>query len=93
MKSRTPRHQDRERPEPDQPWHNALERPCRRKQQKYATSHAAATATTPSWRIRPRCPRNSGREPATDPTLLKTNATVFVTFAVTGARPTASSAG
>jgi hypothetical protein len=52
-----------------------------------------ATATALSRRTRSAWPVSSGREPATDPTLLKTRATVLVTLAVTGPSPTASSAG
>ena len=44
-------------------------------------------------RTRPHWVASSGRDPVTEPTLLNTSATVFVTFAVTGASPTASSAG
>ena len=38
-------------------------------------------------------PSSSGREPSTDPMPLNTTATVLVTLAVTGGRPTSSSAG
>src|SRR5689334_2712623 len=39
------------------------------------------------------CPSSSGREPQIDPTPLNTTATVLVTLAVTGGRPTSSRAG
>ena len=38
-------------------------------------------------------PRNSGLEPVIEPALEQTRATVFVTLALTGGRPAASSAG
>ena len=62
------------------------------------SSNAAPTrppiaATGDSFFSRGACPTSSGREPSRDPTPVKTSATVFVTFALTGARPTASSAG
>ena len=50
-------------------------------------------AATASSRTRSAWPSSSAREPSVDPTLEKTSATVFVTLAATGPRPTASSAG
>src|SRR6476469_9588315 len=50
-------------------------------------------ATGASARSRGAWPTSSGREPSTDPTPVNTSATVLVTFALTGASPTASSAG
>jgi hypothetical protein len=55
---------------------------------------APATAATGSIRLsHGPWPFNSGRDPHTEPTAVKTIATVFVTFAVTGGSPTTSSAG
>ena len=55
-----------------------------------------APATAATGRIRlsqgPR-PSSSGREPNIEPIALNTIATVFVTFAVTGGKPTTSRAG
>ena len=62
-------------------------------------SNSAAPTTPPSAATganclsRGACPISSGRDPSTEPTPVNTRATVLVTFAVTGGRPTASSAG
>ena len=64
------------------------------------TSSSAAPAAPPATAasaeprdVAPLRPRSSGREPVTEPMLLKTSATVLVTFASTAPRPVASSAG
>ena len=63
-----------------------------------ASSRAApamppSAAATASRRRRGPWPISSGRDAVTEPTLLHTRATVFVTLALTGSRPVASTAG
>ena len=52
-----------------------------------------ATAATPSRTTDAPWPCSSTREPSIDPAVLEVSATVLVTFASTGGRPVASSAG
>ena len=63
-----------------------------------ASSRAApaappAAVSRPSRATRRPWPASSGRDPAAEPTPENTSATVLVTFALTGGRPRASSAG
>ncbi len=52
-----------------------------------------AAVSSPSLSTLARWPDSSGREPAAAPTAVNISATVLVTFALTGGRPRASSAG
>ena len=52
-----------------------------------------ASAAQARGRTRRDWPASSGRDPATEPMVAKIKATLLVTLAVTGASPTASSAG
>jgi len=90
---RSPMHEDRNRCERDEPRHYALEGARRRDQQQQPTNDATknrydAEPTQPCGLTTELGPRAN-----TDPPLLNTSATVFVTFATTGGRPIASNAG
>ena len=88
-----PLQEDGQRGLGDEERHQLLERLGRRQEEQDRPNDAAQHGRGGQGRDRRAWPRSSGRDALTEPTLLRTRATVLVMLAVTGGRPVASSAG